>query len=41
VGTLQPGGALRGEVSWELPDGSALAVVFVDGDDTAEWMLSQ
>ena len=40
VGTLQPGQALRGEVTWELPGGSAVvAVLFVDGGDTAEWTL--
>src|SRR5688500_16338870 len=27
VGTLQPGQSLRGEVTWELPDGTALAVL--------------
>jgi hypothetical protein len=41
VGTLQPGQTLRGEVTWELPDGAALAVLFVNGDDSAAWMLSQ
>jgi hypothetical protein len=41
VGTVQPGQSLRGEVTWELSDGSAVAVVFVNGADTAEWMLSQ
>jgi hypothetical protein len=42
VGTLPPGQALRGVVTWELPGGgTALAVVFVSGDDSAEWMLSQ
>jgi sarcosine oxidase gamma subunit len=41
VGTLQPGQSLRGEVTWDLPDGAALAVLFVNGDDSAAWMLSQ
>jgi hypothetical protein len=39
VGTLQPGQTLHGEVRWELPAGSPVAVVFVDGGDTAEWTL--
>jgi hypothetical protein len=41
VGTLQPGQSLRGEVTWDLPEGAAQAVLFVNGDDSAAWMLSQ
>jgi hypothetical protein len=40
VGTVQPGQALRGDVAWELADGSAVSVLFVSGGDSVEWVLA-
>ena len=39
VGTLKSGDSLQGEVTWELPEGAALGVVFVTGAASADWQL--